>query len=1419
MKKRGFVLLILIVLSIVAVLYTTNLSKAEETQPVSNQIIVKFKQNPEIKENGLLSTFLLRKPKIETSFDSVNNLNKQYNVKEFNKIIERPEEYIYTFSLDTEEELSAASEKYESIADIEIADATTTNIYEEGEIETVILDYEEEHRSETKYFLRTKNKETKQIFFDNEIPLLQSGTKVKVFGRPTKPEVEKSLFESDLGIFAGNFGDVSLESPNLADEDLDLSPSSEQGQPASIFLEEVADVPVDRNLGEQKTALVRVKFLDDQTDFMSEAQAQTLMTTVNQYYLENSYGQTSINADVLGYYTVPINKACSYDYIRDYILNDLTISQGVDWTRYSRLLIAWKSNLCSWSGLGQISGSYKQTSDGIVWMSYAFLDGADGWDVGTTAHELGHNLGVGHANDLECSGNKVGSLSTGLYGCTSISYGDIYDIMGYSSSVAHMGSYHKEQIGWFNSNDILQIDGTNYGTYKIGPIETSNPYYKGIRIQRLNYIGQPISYTGNYCTILNLDCKVDYYLEYKQPIGFDSSINPGILNGVIIRLDHYFGGGDTQLIDNTPHTIGQEADSADIVLRQGESFVDINSNLYIEVISITEDYAEVEIKEEIPSVYAEISSPVEGDYLINDLISIKGTVFGGNYDLSYKSESDNSWSSFATGSGNIVNDVLGVLDSSALSGGWYDVKVEVSKEGTYEQADVRFYLDKFIQEGWPQPMGGWGMDPSLFYDIDYDGDMEIFTPASQNPLSTPSLFGWHHDGTPIDGWPKRYYVASGTFVCAYPSLGDVDGDNEIEVVVWCGKYGPTGNDYIGVYDTHGNFEMGPKEIAGLLPFSVLADMDNDGTLDIVVVEKHDENGVKKYDISVWKSDGSKINSWRIDGVSNMQVPPAIGDIDGDSDNEIVVTSAYKIVAYHHDGTIVNGWENKVTGGGYYHVSPVIADLDKDGQKEVVVVNGGEIEILNSNGLVLHSAVVGSFSYGEFGLGDVIGDDSLEIFLRAHNSCLNNCNDKVYGIDRGGNLLAGWPVSQTGDYFFGSGPIIGDIDGDGKNEILSSTATNVGFDYNRIFAWEGDGSLVEGFPLVAGGPIFGTLAIADTDNDGDIELMSGTLDMNFYVWDLGAVYTNVEWPMERYDAQNTGCYKCETSTHTICSNNQCIEVQGAGTNECTTNLDCQPQPSCTDTSSGPLDKGKVYGTYQDGTTFNYEDSCDNENTVREWMCGVYTNGILDPNKPQSVTGSCSSFGENYACQNGACVFKQTATCTDTDMTPEYPDGKNYLKKGTITETAPGGGIFQSTDGCVPSSSKLFEWYCDNTESVFVSKECLDFGNYICQDGACVINQPQEWCEDSDGEDAYTFGYCDDSQGNHFEDGCYALGAVREVGCIGNTCSSSINAILCDSGYNCVNGVCVINPATGNTIQESPQTSSLLTKIKNFFSNIL
>jgi hypothetical protein len=200
-----------------------------------------------------------------------------------------------------------------------------------------------------------------------------------------------------------------------------------------------------------------------------------------------------------------------------------------------------------------------------------------------------------------------------------------------------------------------------------------------------------------------------------------------------------------------------------------------------------------------------------------------------------------------------------------------------------------------------------------------------------------------------------------------------------------------------------------------------------------------------------------------DGVCSS---PALGDIDGDGDIEIVVGSSDdKVYAWHHDGTSVYGWP-KAIGGGLYKSSPALGDIDGDGDIEIV---------LGSN------------------------------------------DGKVYAWHHDGTLVTGWPKAT--DSQVTSSPALGDIDGDGDIEIV------VGSSDDKVYAWHYDGTLVTGWPKATGYHVYSSPALGDIDGDGDIEIVVGSRDGKVYAWDCSGTYDpgNIEWGTFHHDVRRTGLY--------------------------------------------------------------------------------------------------------------------------------------------------------------------------------------------------------------------------------------------------------------------------------------------------------
>jgi hypothetical protein len=99
----------------------------------------------------------------------------------------------------------------------------------------------------------------------------------------------------------------------------------------------------------------------------------------------------------------------------------------------------------------------------------------------------------------------------------------------------------------------------------------------------------------------------------------------------------------------------------------------------------------------------------------------------------------------------------------------------------------------------------------------------------------------------------------------------------------------------------------------------------------------------------------------------------------------------------------------------------------------------------------------------------------------------------------------------------SSPALADVDDDGDLEIVVGCADGL------VYGLHHDGSTVEGFPISVGAGISSSPAVGDIDLDGSIELVVGAQADSLYVWDLGSRYVAylTPWPMFHHDARHTG----------------------------------------------------------------------------------------------------------------------------------------------------------------------------------------------------------------------------------------------------------------------------------------------------------
>lgn len=368
------------------------------------------------------------------------------------------------------------------------------------------------------------------------------------------------------------------------------------------------------------------------------------------------------------------------------------------------------------------------------------------------------------------------------------------------------------------------------------------------------------------------------------------------------------------------------------------------------------------------------------------------------------------------------------------------------------------------KSGWPQFAEDRSIPPAgcrdtifgtpALGDLDGDGRLEIVVGGWDM-----RLYAWYADGSLVPGFPPDSALYPrfgwpnlkghlGDTIWSSPALADLDRDGHLEIIIGSDE-GNMGNGwscpytlppgwlagYCGgslyVFDRRGQLKPGfPKYVHEIIASSpAVADINGDGWLDIVVgtgtfyysnSPDHPTSGFRVY---AWDHNGADLPGWEGGKAVGGTTPssPAVGDLDGDSKPEIVIATYdpdRKLYAWRGNGQSVAGFPMKpVTEQGQalnsYEApaSFVLADYDGNGDMEIFLSQGWAVAVVDGNGQQITATsspsskpiyITNGTLRNNPAVGDIDGDGKLELIAS---------NSKLFAWDLpdSTNTLADWPM--------------------------------------------------------------------------------------------------------------------------------------------------------------------------------------------------------------------------------------------------------------------------------------------------------------------------------------------------------------------------------------------------------------------------
>ena len=358
-----------------------------------------------------------------------------------------------------------------------------------------------------------------------------------------------------------------------------------------------------------------------------------------------------------------------------------------------------------------------------------------------------------------------------------------------------------------------------------------------------------------------------------------------------------------------------------------------------------------------------------------------------------------------------------------------------------------------------------------------------------------SLYMVNNDGSLVSGFPV--YVGN---VKGAPVIADVDNDGQKEIVVV-----ERGGE-LRIVERDGTISL-LHDVSQTTDGDIaVANMDSDPELEIVF-------GTSSRDLHAINIDGSEVSGFWFDVAGRITKGVALVDYTENGTPELVYgLSNDELHAQKTDETELPGFPIDLRDR--LDVSPVVVHITNNTASQndyfIFAATGADTLFrINMNGGVIESKYFyGSTMNSAPALADINKDGQLEVVFGTDDG-------NLHAVKFDGTSLPGFPIQLNGSII--SSPVFADFDNDGTIEIV------IGTELGHMYVLHSDGSYYRNFPADFDSHQDGSPAISDIDNDGDLEIIVGTGTGLNAIDVQGTKYEDGLWQTYLSNNHRTGTY--------------------------------------------------------------------------------------------------------------------------------------------------------------------------------------------------------------------------------------------------------------------------------------------------------